>query len=59
MTVHQVASYLQISTDFVYENANEIGGVKNGGKWRFRIDRVDTYLDTSSIAPWRRRREGH
>lgn len=56
MTVREVASYLQMSTDFVYENANEIGGVKLGGNWRFRIQRVDAYLDASSITPRRRRR---
>ena len=36
MTVREVASYLQMSTDFVYENANEIGGVKLGGSSRSR-----------------------
>jgi excisionase family DNA binding protein len=56
MTVQEVAAYLQMSTDFVYENANEIGGVKLGGKWRFRIERVDAYLDGSSINPRRRRK---
>lgn len=55
MTVREVASYMQMSTDFVYENANKIGGVKLGGKWRFRIERVDAYLDASSITPRRRR----
>lgn len=56
MTVRDVATYLQMSTDFVYENANEIGGVKLGGAWRFRLERVDAYLDSMSIAPRRRRR---
>jgi excisionase family DNA binding protein len=56
MTVREVAVYLQMSTDFVYENANEIGGVKLGGAWRFRLERVDAYLDSMSIAPRRRRR---
>ena len=56
MTVHEVADYIQMSTDYVYENANEIGGVKLGGKWRFRIERVDAYVDASSIKPRRRRR---
>ena len=56
MTVREVAAYLQMSTDFVYENANEIGGVKLGGAWRFRLERIDAYLDSMSIAPRRPRR---
>lgn len=55
MTVREVAAYLQMSTDFVYENANEIGGVKLGGPWRFRLERVEAYLDSMSIVPRRRR----
>lgn len=56
MSVKEVANYISMSTDFVYENANELGGLKLGGRWRFRIDRVDTYIDQGSITPRRQKR---
>ena len=58
MSVKEVANYISMSTDFVYENANELGGLKLGGRWRFRIDRVDAYIDQSSITPRRQKRAG-
>jgi excisionase family DNA binding protein len=51
MSVKEVASYISMSTDFVYENANELGGLKLGGRWRFRIDRVDSYIERGSLVP--------
>lgn len=58
MSVKEVANYISMSTDFVYENANELGGLKLGGRWRFRIDRIDAYIDRGSIAPRRHKRVG-
>lgn len=56
LSVKEVAAYISMSTDFVYENANELGGLKLGGRWRFRMDRVDAYIERGSISP--RRNQG-
>lgn len=58
MSVREIANYIQMSTDFVYENANELGGLKLGGRWRFRLDRVDAYIERGSIIPRRRKHGG-
>lgn len=47
MTLHEVAEYLQLSRDYIYRLAQsgEIPASKVGSRWRFRRERVDSWMD--------------
>jgi excisionase family DNA binding protein len=48
LKIQQVADYLQISTEKAYKMAQQrkIPACKVGGQWRFKKDRIDTWLET-------------
>ena len=47
MTVKEVAEYLRVSTDLIYRLAQEgkIPASKVGGRWRFKRDKVDHWME--------------
>lgn len=51
MTVQQVADYMQMSTDKVYDMAQkgEIPALKIRQQWRFDRDDIDAWLKTCSV----------
>jgi len=52
MTVKDVAEYLKVSTDLVYRLAQkgEIPASKVANRWRFRKDRINRWMDMSSLS---------
>lgn len=48
MTTEQVAEYLQVTRNWVYTHAFELGGKKMGSGWVFRKDLVDKYYERRS-----------
>lgn len=51
MTVQQVADYLQMSTDKVYDMAQEgeIPALKIRQQWRFNTEDIDAWLKSCSV----------
>lgn len=51
MTVQQVADYMQMSTDKVYDMAQkgEIPALKIRQQWRFNRSDIDAWLKTCSV----------
>ncbi|MBI2193344.1 MAG: helix-turn-helix domain-containing protein [Planctomycetes bacterium] len=50
MTVRQMAEFLQVSTDKVYEmtQRGEIPAIKIGQQWRFNRDDIEKWLKSCS-----------
>lgn len=48
MTLQEVAEYLRLSEDVVYQmvRAGEIPGFKIGKQWRFRRSEIDAWLES-------------
>lgn len=53
MTVQQVADYMQMSTDKVYDMAQkgELPALKIRQQWRFNRADIDAWLKTCSVQP--------
>lgn len=43
-----LAGVLGVSTDFVYDHARELGGVKTGTHWRFDVDQARDHLNAKA-----------
>lgn len=56
MTVKEVAEYLHVSANYVYQNSSDLGGVKIGAALRFRREDIDRFVETHRIAPRKGRR---
>lgn len=50
MTMEEIADYLKVSKETIYKMAQrgQIPGSKVGNQWRFRKERVDSWLDSHS-----------
>lgn len=50
MTIDDVAEYLKVSRRTIYEwiKTNKIPAVKLIGQWRFKKEKIDNWLDSSS-----------
>jgi len=50
MTIDEVADYLRVKKRTVYDwvKKGKIPAMKTVGLWRFRKDRIDTWLETDS-----------
>ncbi len=53
MSVQDVATYIGRSKDFVYDHADELGGIKLGNRFRFRLSDVDKYIEKNRLSPRR------
>jgi excisionase family DNA binding protein len=53
LTVQQVADYLQLNESTVYQWAQQgrLPAIKLGGRWRFRRDDIETWLDAQACGP--------
>jgi len=51
MTLREVADYLQLSKDMIYRLAQSgrIPASKVGSRWRFRQDRIDSWMDEMAV----------
>jgi excisionase family DNA binding protein len=60
LTVQQLAGYLQMSTDKVYDMAQkgEVPAIRIRQQWRFDREAVDTWLRTCSVDQRPDRTEG-
>ena len=63
MTVKEVATYLQLSRDLIYQWAQQgkIPASKVGGQWRFKRERIDQWMEeqgrplkSEGAQPWER-----
>lgn len=47
MTIEEVAQYLKVTRRTIYEwlKQNKIPAVKLVGQWRFKRDRIDSWID--------------
>lgn len=57
MTIDDLANYLKVSRRTIYEwlKSNKIPALKLVGQWRFRKDRIDSWLDSGIHSKhWRR-----
>lgn len=52
MTVKDVAEYLKVSTDLIYQLAQQgrIPASKVGNRWRFKKDKIDFWMARRDIA---------
>ena len=50
MTMDEIAEYLKVSKETIYKMAQkgQIPGSKIGNQWRFRKERVDSWLESHS-----------
>lgn len=50
MTIEDVASYLKVTRRTIYDwlKHNKIPAIKLVGQWRFRKDKIDSWLDSST-----------
>lgn len=50
MTMDEIAEYLKVSKETIYKMAQKghIPGSKIGSQWRFRKERVDSWLESHS-----------
>ncbi len=50
MTMDEIAKYLKVSKETIYKMAQkgQIPGSKIGNQWRFRRERVDSWLEGQS-----------
>jgi excisionase family DNA binding protein len=55
LTVKEVAEYLRVSTDLIYRLAQEgkMPASKVGGRWRFKKEKVDKWMDEQHSGPVR------
>lgn len=51
LKVDQVAGLLNVSRWFVYDHGDDLGLVKIGGANRYRLDRVEEYIDKQFDEP--------
>ena len=51
MTLQEVAEYLQLSKDLIYRLAQsgKIPASKVGSRWRFRRERVDSWMEGMAV----------
>ena len=60
MTLQEVAEYLQLSKDMIYRLAQSgrIPASKVGSRWRFRLERIDRWMEDLAVdTPARSRSE--
>jgi excisionase family DNA binding protein len=52
MTVQEVADYLHVSHDLIYRLAQKgkIPASKVGGRWRFKKEKIDRWMEEQSSA---------
>jgi len=57
MTVQDVADYLKVSTDLIYQLAQQgnIPASKVGNRWRFKKQKIDLWMAERDIAKNKRR----
>ena len=60
MTVQQVAEYLQMSNDKIYDMAKngELPAIKIRQQWRFNKEEVDTWLRSCAVNSGPKRNQG-
>ncbi len=57
MTVQDIADYLKVSTDLIYQLAQQgnIPASKVGNRWRFKKQKIDLWMAERDIAKNKRR----
>jgi len=60
MTLHEVADYLQLSRDLIYRLSQKgrIPATKVGGRWRFKREKIDQWMEEQQIGDKRRNTVG-
>jgi PTS system nitrogen regulatory IIA component len=61
MTIEDLADYLKVTRRTIYDwlKHNKIPAIKLVGQWRFKRDKIDAWIDSSTqltVNPERRRR---